>query len=270
MKNFIKYFEKYFEALKNLYIDEIKTCHDYKIVRSDFIDDKDNNFVFDLKFSNIASFEMLYKVAAKELKDREPRFYILKSEKNAKFLDYFKSKYNICCEDSWFFTNVEKLKLNHKAKIDIDIELSQNKQEIIDTILEGFSNDDLDGQNNEIFPAYRECLNNKLSVPVGGTPYKTYHYVAKHNGKVIAISTITTDCKDAFLDNVTTLKEYRRLGVAKEVLTFIINQLKLKNVKNIIFTTIAGAYTEEIYKSLGFQVVDYGVCFEEAKFKSSC
>ena len=47
------YFESYYDALKNIYVDEIIYYDDFKMVKSKIIDDGIWNFVYDIKAKNI-------------------------------------------------------------------------------------------------------------------------------------------------------------------------------------------------------------------------
>ena len=261
MKDFRHYFEQYYEALKNMYVDEIIFGNNFKMVKSNTIDDGIWNFIYDIKAKDYDEFIGKFNQAKKLFKCRVPRFYILKSDENSKYLDELKQNFNLYCEDSWFMTPIENLTLNYKAKIDVNIEMSNNKQEIVDCIMNGFSTHDPNDPYGDLSPTYRECLEKKLFAK--NAKYPTFHYVAKHNGKVVSIAGITIKDSNVFLNNVTTLKEYKGKSISKELLTCIVKDLKNKNIKNIIFATEIGAYTENYYKNLGFKVVDYGFCFEE-------
>ncbi len=261
IQNFKPYFEQYYEALKNMYIDEIVFADYYKLMKSNIIDDGIWNFVYDLKAKDYKDFVKIFNQCKPLFKNRVPRFYILKSDDNVKHLEQLKKDFNIYCEDSWFFTPLSKLNLEYKAKIDVNVEISNNKQEIVNCIMEGFSTHDPNDPYGNLSPTYRESLNKKLFD--NNAKYSTIHYVAKHNGKVVSIAGITIVGINAFLNNVTTLKEYKGKGISKEILSFIVREIKNKRIQNIIFATETGTYTENYYKKLGFKIVDYGYCFEE-------
>ncbi len=263
MKNFKPYFEQYYEVLKNMYVDEIVFCENYKLVKSNIIDDGIWNFVYDINAKDYDDFVSKFNQFRKLFKNRVPRFYILKSDENAKYLNQINKDFNIYCEDSWFVTPIEELDLNYKAKIDVKIEISNNKQEIIDCVMDGFSTHDPNDPYGDLSPTYRESLEKKLFNK--NSNYQTLHYVAKLGGKVVSIASITIKDDNAYLNNVTTLKEFKGKGISKEILSRIVKDLKTKHIQNIIFATETGAYTETYYKNLGFKVVDYGFCFEEKK-----
>lgn len=256
MDKFKPLFEKYYEALKNMYVDGIVSYGDFKHVSSDIIDDGIWNFVYDIQANDVEEFVSVFNESKKHFGNRIPRFYVLKSDVSAELLNKLKKRYDLYCEDSWFVTPVEKLDLNFKAELNVDIEISENKQEIIDCIMDGFSTHDANDPYGDLSPTYRQSLDKKLRG-------QTQHYVAKYKGKVVSIAGITYSGDNAFLNNVTTLKEFKGNGIAKELLSYIVKDLKKKKIQNIIFATETGAYTEQFYKKLGFQIMDYGFCFEE-------
>ena len=203
----------------------------------------------------------MFEYSKKNFIARTPRFYILKSDHDSDLLVKFKHNYSIYCEDSWFMTPIKELNLNYKAKIDVRIKISNNKKEIIDCIMNGFSTHDPNDPYGDLSPTYRKSLESKLFD--SKAKYKTYHYVAEHDGKVVSIAGMTIKDNNAYLNNVTTLKNFKVNGVSKEILSCVVKDLKDEHIQNIIFATETGAYTETYYKNLGFKVVDYGFCFEE-------
>lgn len=266
VSSFKYYFEQYYETLKNMYVDEIVFHKDFKMVKSNIIDDGIWNFIYDIKANNYNELINAFNQSKEFFKNRTPRLYILKSDKNEKYIDKLKDNYKIYCEDSWFNTPLNELNLNYKAKIDVVIVISNNKQEIIDCVMEGFSTNDPNDPYGDLSPTYRESLDKKLFTEQQNC--KTINYVAKYRDKVVSMATITIKNNTAFLNNVTTLKEYKCKAISKEILSFIIKDLKNIKIQNIVFATETGAYTETYYKNLGFKVVDHGYCFEETKIKT--
>ena len=254
-------FLEYYKALKNMYVDKVIEYDDFTFVGSDTIDDGIWNFVCNLKANNIDSFIKTFENSKNLFIDRTPRFYILQSEKMSRWLEMLKSKYKLYCKDTWFVTNITDLRLEYKSKINIEIKLCENKKDIIETIMKGFSTGEVNDPYGDLSPTYRTALNKTFGKEQSG--YKTYHYVAYYNNQPISIATATIKDDVAYLNNLTTLKEFKGNGVAKELLSYLINQLKKQKVKTVVFATETGAYTEELYKKLGFAIADYGFCFGE-------
>lgn len=108
---------------------------------------------------------------------------------------------------------------------------------------------------------YRTCLEQKFNNHL--QKYEIKHFVAYFENKPISIASITYDKNTAFLNNVTTMKEYKGNGIAKQILSDILIFLKSKNIKEICFATKKNAYTESFYSKLGFKIVSCGYCFEQ-------
>lgn len=149
----------------------------------------------------------------------------------------------------------------YKSTLPISIQITNNKEDVVETIMKGFSTGDPNDPYGDLSPTYRIALNASFDKKIKGID--VLHFVAYHDKKPISIATCSIFKNIAYLNNVTTLKDYKGKGVAKEVLSFAIKVLKEKKCKSIIFATETGAYTESFYQKLGFKIVDYGYCFEE-------
>ena len=106
-QGFKPYFEQYYQSLKNMYVDEILSFNDLKMVRSNIIEDGIWNFVYDIKANSFDDFVKKINESKRYFKNRVPRFYVFKSDGNAKYLNKLKEKYNLYCEDSWFNTPLD-------------------------------------------------------------------------------------------------------------------------------------------------------------------
>lgn len=261
MKKFNDKFINYYKALKNMYVDNVEKKDEYTFISSNIIDDGIWTFICNLKAGKVGEVKKLFESSKNLFIDRVPRFYILSDEINEAVLGELKQQYNVYCEDSWFCTNLNLIDLNYKAKISLDVKLCDNKEDIIETIMKGFSTGDPNDPYGDLSPTYREALEVNFGKENDG--FKSKHFVAYYKGKPISIATITHNQEIAYLNNVTTLKEFKGKGVAKEVLTNCIKYLKETGVSEIMFATETGEYTENFYKNLGFKVVNYGYCFEE-------
>ena len=251
----------YYYALKNMYVDDINRKDCYTLIKSHIIDDGIWNFICNLNVRNINEIQDLLDLNRNSFINSTPRFYILQDEPISNMIKQIKEKYNLYCKDSWFCTNLKDLDLNYKSKISININISKNKNEVIDTIMKGFSTGDPNDPYGDLSPLYRCALETNWNKMV--RDYKSIHYIAYFNNQPVSIATATFKKDYAYLNNVTTLKEYKGMGIAKELLTFLINDLKNKNINYIVFATETGEYTEAFYKKLGFKIINYGYCFEE-------
>ncbi len=263
MSNKYLIIKDYYKSLKSMYVDTMDYYTDFTMIKSNVIDDGIWNFLCNFKTKDYEAFKKQFQDSKKLFIDRIPRFYIIKTEPLAKFLDEMTKDYAIYCKDTWFVTNINQLSLNYKSSLNIKIKLCTNKDDIINTIMNGFSTgDSLDPYGN-LSPTYRIALEQKLFKE--NSDYDVLHFAAYYNNEPISIVSITKhkNSNIAHLNNLTTLKQYKGQGVAKELLTFIIKELKKINIEIVIFATETGAYTEKYYIDLGFQIYEYGYCFEE-------
>lgn len=71
------------------------------------------------------------------------------------------------------------------------------------------------------------------------------------------------DNPDDPYDNVTTNKKYQKHGACKKMMSYIINDLKNKGIKEVCLQTEKGFYTEKVYKSMGFKEKMLGKAYVE-------
>lgn len=245
----------YYNALSLLYVDKIEEHKDCFFVHSDIVDDGIWNFILVKENGNYKETFEAYK---SKFNRRIPRFYLLNPKTS--LLKEILKRYKIYCEDSWFITKVNDLDFYYKGKLNISIK-NANKEDVIETIINGFSTHNPEDPYGDLSPTYRTCLEQKFKTH--SQKYEIKHFVAYYWNKPISIASITYDKNTAFLNNVTTLKEYKGNGIAKQILSEILIFLKSKNIKEICFATEKNAYTESFYSKLGFKIVSYGYCFEE-------
>jgi len=251
--NFSLKFLGYYDGLKSMYVDDIVEHNEYVHISSNIIDDGIWNFAY----TSSDNTEKVFDDSKGQFVNRIPRVYVLSKNISKLKLTYYLQKYNVYCIDSWFCSDVSKIKLKLRSDFDLEIGLCEDKDVVINTIMEGFSTGDPNDPYGDLSPTYREALDVKW-----GTG-NVVHLIAKYQGNVAALASCTIKDNVAYLNNVTTLRKYKGHGIAKELILNMIKLLKEKNIKQIIFVTEKNAYTEIFYKKLGFTVVEYGYCLEE-------
>lgn len=251
--NFSIKFLGYYDGLKSMYVDDIKDYKDYVHIKSDIIDDGIWNFVY----TSSDDIDNIFNKSRSLFVDRTPRVYVLSKSISSQKLEKYLQRYSTYCVDSWFCNDLSKIKLKLRSDFDLEIGLCEDKDVIINTIMEGFSTGDPNDPYGDLSPTYKESLEKKLSFG------NTVHLVAKYKGNVAGLASCTLKDGTAYLNNVTTLKQYKGHGIAKEVILNMVKLLKERDIKQIIFATEKNAYTEIFYKKLGFTVVEYGYCLEE-------
>ncbi len=228
---------QYFEAVKNMYVGEIIRTPYAVFAFGDIIDDTLWNVAITTSEKNI---EQIEKVFAE--RNLTPTLYCNK-ELN---LSGYKKSYTDAMMK-------KELKENVYSKT-FDIAISEEKQPIIDLIMEGFSTHDSNDPYSDISPLYRNALEKNFGKSQTG--WQSLHYVCKINGKSISIATATYQYEIAFVNNVTTLKDYRGKGIAKEIMSFLENNLLNRGVKQVVLTTEKDAYTEKFYEKLGYKTFE--------------
>lgn len=81
--------------------------------------------------------------------------------------------------------------------------------------------------------------------------------VAKASGKVVGyILGYTKPNKSGSIKNLAVASNYRRLGIGKELVNFIIQRLKEKSVKKVfLHTRMKNRAASSFYKKLGFRII---------------
>jgi ribosomal protein S18 acetylase RimI-like enzyme len=235
--NFTSKMLAYYEAMKSMYVDKITIDDGFINISSKDIKDGKWNFAYSDSDDVDATFEK-----------SQSRVYVLSKNLSQDKLNRCFNKYNVSYENSWFCNDLSKVKLKLKSDLRIQIELCEDKDIVINAIIEGFNLND---------PSYKETLERKWDLE------DTIHLIAKYEGNVAGLASCTIKGDVAYLCNVTTLKQYKGHGIAKEVILNMVKVLKDREVKQVIFSTPKDGFTEVFYKRLGFTVVEYGYCLEE-------
>ena len=76
--------------------------------------------------------------------------------------------------------------------------------------------------------------------------YKSIHYAGKYNREIVSTATVVYKKENAIIYNVTTKKQYQKMGICKEMMSYIISDLREKGVKNVCVQTEQGYYTKGI------------------------
>ena len=71
--------------------------------------------------------------------------------------------------------------------------------------------------------------------------------------KTVGTATVVNNKSKALIYNITTLKEYKRKGVCKQIMSNMINELNNLNIKEVWLQTEKGYYPEEVYRKIGFK-----------------
>lgn len=235
--NFSNKFINYYEAMKSMYVDKVDVEDGLINIGSKELEDNRWNFVYSDSDDVDNTFEKC-----------DDRVYVLSKNLSQDKLNKCFNKYKVCYENSWFCNDLSRVKLKLRSDLKIQIELCEDKDIVINTIIEGFEIKD---------PAYKDTLERKWNLK------NVVHLIAKYEDNVAGLASCVINGDTAYLNNVTTLKQYKGHGIAKEITLNMVKVLKDREVKQIIFCTPKDGFSELFYKRLGFTVVEYGYCFEK-------
>lgn len=70
--------------------------------------------------------------------------------------------------------------------------------------------------------------------------------------------------KIAYIYNVTTNFNYRKRGICKELMSYVIQRLAKISVEQAVLQTEFDFYPEKIYKNMGFKEIFKGLKYTEA------
>ena len=238
----------------NLFFSDWIKCNNYDIYYSDVIEDEYWNYAYLKSGDNL---EGTIKEVSSKMKqiNRKPAIYITSNIMNEKLEQEIKNmNLELLYIDCWMFLENLKDFKKYKSSMDFSIyKVDENLQTIfIKAVMNGFSGDNPDDPYDSLSDCYRVAMersfqkNRKHDV-------KIFNYLAMKNEDPIGTATILCNESNAVIYNITTLKEYKKKGVCKQLMSHIINELSELNIKEVCLQTEKGYYPEEIYKKMGFK-----------------
>ena len=241
----------------------------FTIMYLDEFDDDYLNLAINLKSKNVKEFEKDFS-KIKEIMNRKNRkaSVIINNENLLNKVD-FKSK-NLEISDDSVWLMIKDFKNFPKYKSNIPISISKiSKQEERDypyIVNNGFAKksnqDPYDGLSESIIEAI------KNSCYINGQ-FFTEHYVAKFNNQIVGTITIMYEKELAYIYNVTTKIDYKKMGICKELMSHTLNRLTKIGIDKAVLQTEKGFYPETIYKSIGFKEILRAVKYTEKYYFSN-
>lgn len=139
----------------------------------------------------------------------------------------------------------------------ISKEEEQDYSKIVERgFLRNSKEDPYDGLSESVIEAInRSCYINDKFI--------TEHYVAKYQDKIVGTMTIMYEKEIAYIYNVTTDINYRKMGICKKLMSYIFKRLTNLEIDVVVLQTEVGFYPEKIYKSMGFKELFKGVKYTE-------
>ncbi len=257
--------EFHFNNQLYLYMSRKIVYNKFDIYLSDIIDDSYWNLATNIKSKNIEEFisdsESISKIMNEN--NRTPVIYITNNSPIYKYKNIIDMK--ILHNDVWLLLDKLDEFKNYKSKLDIEICIAskETRNEFINARYEGFSSDDPEDPYDNSDEGYREALEKSFDLKEGKD--NIVHYFSKYNDNIVSTATVVYSDDIAFIYNVTTNKKYKRNGICKEMMSYIVKKLKEIDIKYICLQTERGYYTELVYKNMGFKEIFEGIAYSENK-----
>jgi len=266
MKNNEKIVDYNFEGQRLLF--ENSKRYDYDRFTIFYLNDFDDdylNLAINLKAESIDDFESDFYKIKQFMNNQNRNASVLIYDKNLiKKINYKKMGLEISDDSVWLMIdNLNEFPI-YKSEINIHIKKinKDEEKEYPYLVGEGFKKhsklDPYDGLSESVITAIkRSCFINNQFI--------TEHYVAENNEKKIGTATIMYNKEIAFIYNITTNLNYRKNGVCKELMSYVINRINELNIDMAVLQTEKGFYPEQIYKNMGFKEIFRAVKYTEIK-----
>ena len=235
----------------NLFFSDVIKCENYDIYYSDLIEDEYWNYAF-IRNNNI-DLRNISQIITNQMKqiNRKPVMYIASNIVNEKLEQDIKNlNLNLIYTDCWMFLEDLNKFETYKSSIDFSIyKVDKELQSIfIKAITDGFSGDDPNDPYDSLSEGYKISIENSFQ-----KNNNIINYIGMKKDMPVGTATVLYNNDKALIYNITTLKEYKRQGVCKQIMSYIINELNNLKIKEICLQTEKGYYTEEVYKKMGFK-----------------
>lgn len=246
----------HFKGATELYKSELIEKDDYYIFSNLLIDDRYWNMGILKNFDT--DINLVWDNVKKELqkRNRNPEIYII-PYKDYKINKEFKLLYT----DVWMVASDLENFNKYKSKIDVDFGIVPDnlKESFVKAVMDGFSGEDPEDPYEAVNDGYGTALYNSFQNLE--SEYKSIHYAGKYNRETVSTATVVYKGENAIIYNVTTKKQYQKMGICKEMMSYIISDLREKGVKNVCVQTEQGYYTEKAYANMGFKEIMLGRVF---------
>lgn len=255
----------HFESQVEQYDSKMIQKEKIQVIINPFIKDQYWNMGYLVTDDNISIkdiWESIEEIMKKE--QRDPLLYITTNyeiENLEEQLQELNLKQKYC--DRWLA--IEELDNFQQAKANIPISINKVnhslQKEFVDTVFRIFSGENSDDPYEALSIGYREAY--EESFKEKQTSNQTVSYLATYKEEAIGTATIMYDKKHAIIYSLGTVANYQKLGVCKEMIGKIIEDVKKMGIQIVALQTEKGFYTEEVYKKLGFKYVLDGIAYQE-------
>lgn len=264
MINFEKIEDFNYEGQRLLFEGSKRFDYDrFTILLLEEFDDDYLNLAINIKSKNAKEFEEDFK-NIKEIMNKYGRkaSVFINNEVLLNTVDFRSKGLEISDNSVWLIK--DDLKNTIACENDIHINISkvnkEEEQEYPYIVESGFTKnskeDPYDGLAKSVVEAIkRSCYINDR--------FNTEHYVARYNKEIVGTITIMYEKEIAYIYNVTTNINYRRMGICKQLMSHIFKRLVELGIDKVVLQTEKGFYPEKIYKGMGFKEIFIGVKYTE-------
>lgn len=237
-----------------LYLSNKILKENYNVYYSDIIDDEYWNLAY-LKNNKVNLKEVFNNVKLDmENLNKKPLLYIVSNIIDTNLEKQIESS-NLKLEYTDVWLTIDNLNSFEQYKSKVNFLLhkvdSLLMEDFIQTVMNGFSDDNPDDPYESLSDGYKVALKN--SFRNFNSNYKVLHYLGRKENENISTATVVYTDKKAIIYNVTTSKNYQRQGVCKQMMSEIINNLIKFGIDTVCLQTEKGFYTEKVYKNMGFK-----------------
>lgn len=231
--------------------------HNHEIIYSRYIKDCYSNFVSNFDVSNKEQFDNIINDADDFFNsvNRRTAVYLIPHMKNIyenreKFFD--KNKFDLMSTEVYqIYTEFDKLdKIDTHCNFDITLELTTDMKKYSNILMQCYQSGDSEDPYGDLDDGYRQSyINYKKS----NNDIKTEFYFVKINDKIIGTTESVFDTNLYGIYSLALKKEYRSMGIGKEVLKKQLTMCKNMGIDIAFLSTEQDFYPAQLYRKLGFK-----------------
>ncbi len=253
--------------IKNIYNLHIKSLEEldfniihkdnHEIIYSRHIEDCYSNFVSNFDANNIEQFETIINTANNffDSANRKTAIYLLPYMKNIyenrdKFFD--KSKFDLMSTEVYqIYTDFDNLNnIETHCNFDVKLELTKDMEDYSNILMQCYQSGDSEDPYGNLDDGYRESYINYKKL---NNDTKTEFYFVKINNEIIGTTESVFNTNLYGIYSLALKKEYRSMGIGKEVLKKQLAMCKNMGINIAFLSTEQDFYPAKLYRKLGFK-----------------
>lgn len=259
IKDIVEYFYK---TIAPTYKMKITSNEDYTLVISESVKDSFNNFVYIKNaLQSEQQTESVKQIMAQN--QRKPAIYL--KSKDGEYLPEimeFARKHKLLFHDTWMKLRSAHVIKKRPCQIEIECKIvdESSAQDIMQVFSSGFVH-----QSGDAIYKFSEDYEEKYNALFKDSALKKYNitpYMAFYNNQPIALLFVYKNGTNAFLCQITTIEQYRRKGVASNLIRFAVERERKQGVGEFYLVTEKYTYLESFYMKNNFEEIAQGICVQ--------